>query len=325
VGNQLPNLSAGGLAALQKPWAGPATFSTQNWQDGKRIMVTTSSEQNELAPWSGDDKQPAKLVWYNLDSTAPPTVPDASQSVQPVAQLAAGNYGIIARNGDPNGVAFPTWSHDGTNIIYASTAGGNMDGRLQQGATDLYVVPYKGGNGGDASPVPGASNKSWEEYYAAYAPDDSMVLFDRIPAGGVMYANPAAEIFYVPLGNAPGAGTAVRLAANDPVACSGKTSPGVNNHFPRWAPQAQVNSAGRTYYWVVYSSNRTGLPKQTSQYDGVAREISQLYLTAISLENGTYTTYKSIYLWWQAPPTDPVPYVNTTPVWDMIAIPRAPR
>jgi hypothetical protein len=318
VGNQLPNLSVGGLAALQKPWAGPATFSTQNWQDGKRVMVTTSAEQNELVPWSTDDKQPSKLVWYNLDSPAPPTVQTVGASMQPIAQLAAGNYGVIARNGDANGAAFPTWSHDGANIIYASTAGGNMDGYLQKGATDLYVVPYNGGGGGDAKPVPGASDKSYEEYYAAYAPDDSMVLFDRIASGGVMYANPAAEIYFVPLGSAPGAGTAVRLAANDPVACSGKTSPGVNNHFPKWAPQAQTSKAGRTYYWVVYSSNRAGLPTQTSKYDGKAREISQLYLTAISLESGKYTTYKSIYLWWQAPPKDPVTYTNTTPVWDMI-------
>ena len=137
VGNQLSSLSVGGLAALQKPWGGASTFSSAVWPAGKRIMVTTSSEQNELLPWSTDDKQPAKLVWYNLDSPAPPTVQSVGANQQPIAQLAAGNYGIIARNGDPNGVAFPTWSHDGTNIIYSSTAGGNMDGRLQQGATDL--------------------------------------------------------------------------------------------------------------------------------------------------------------------------------------------
>ena len=265
VGNQLSNLSVGGLAALQKPWGGVGTFSSAAWQDGRRIMVTTSSEQNELVPWSTDNTQPAKLVWYNLDSPTPSNVQSLGANQQPIAQLAAGNYGIIARNGDSNGVAFPTWSHDGTNIIYSSTAGGNMDGRLQQGATDLYMVPFNAGNGGDAKPVPGASDKSYEEYYAAYAPDDSMVLFDRIPSGGVMYANPAAEIYFAPLGHAPGAGTAIRLAANDPVACSGKTSPGVNNHYPKWAPQAQTNQAGRTYYWIVYSSNRAGLPRQTCQ------------------------------------------------------------
>jgi hypothetical protein len=111
--------------------------------------------------------------------------------------------------------------------------------------------------------------KSWEEYYAAYSPDDQMVLFDRVPSGGIMYANPNAEMFFVPLGSAPGAGTAVRLAANDPVACTNKTSPGVNNHFPKWAPAAGTYN-NRTYYWVIYSSNRAGItpvtgPKATAR------------------------------------------------------------
>ena len=323
VGDQLPSLSVGGLADLNKPWAGAATFSGSVWQDGKRMMVTTSSEQNEQLPWSTDDKQPAKLVWYNLDSPTPPTLTSVGADQQPIAQMSANNYGVIARNGDSNGVAFPTWSHDGSTIIYSSTNGGCMDGRLEKGATDLYSVPYNDGNGGAAKPVPGASDKSWEEYYAAYSPDDTMVLFDRVPAGDVMYANDSAEIYFVPLGSAPGAGTAVRLAANDPVACTGQKSPGINNHFPKWAPAAQ-SYKGRTYYWVIYSSNRAGIPCVTATNgDGKCHKISQLYLTAVSIENGTYKTYKSVYLWWQAPPTDKNPMVNTTPVWDIITIPPA--
>ena len=327
-GAQLPNLSVGGLAALNKPWAGPATFSTQNWQTGKRIMVTTSAGSSETTPWSNDTATPAKLVWYNLDSPAPPTLTSLGPDQQPIAQLTAGNYGIIDRGADDaRGVAFATGSHDGNNIIYSSTNGGCKDGRLQQGATDLFMVPYNGGSGGEAKPVPGASDPKWEEYYASYAPDDSMVLFDRVPSGGVMYANPAAEMFFVPLGSAPGAGTAVRLDANDPVACTGKKSfnaggPGVNNHFPKWAPAAKTYK-NRTYYWVIYSSNRAGITPVTGM-DGTKREISQLYLTAISVEGGTYKTYKSIYLWWQQLPTDKNPTVNTTPVWDMITIPPAP-
>jgi len=321
-GAQLTDLSVGGLAALNKPWAGAATFSSAVWASKKRIMVTTSSEQNEQTPWSTDNKQPAKLVWYNLDSDAPPNLSTVGANQQPIAQASAGNYGVIARNGDSNGAAFPAWSHDGSMIYYSSTNGGNQDGRLAQGATDLYGVPYSGGNGGDAKPVPGASDKSFEEYYVSVSPDDTMLLFDRVPSGQGMYANPQAEIYFVPVGSAPGAGTAVRLAANDPVSCTGKTSPGINNHFPKWAPKSGTYK-NRTYYWVIYSSNRTGLPKQTSKYDSVSREISQLYLTAISVENGAYKTYKSVYLWWQAPPTDSTPMVNTTPVWDMITIPPA--
>ena len=322
TGAELSNLGPGGLAALNKPWAGPATFSSTFWQPGSRMMVTTSAQQNDSQPWSTDDWQAAKLVWYNLDG------PQPTQSVGqgPLASLGQ-QYGVIARNGDPNpGAAFPTWSHDGQTIVYSSTVGppsannfgGCKDGRLNQGATDLYSVPYNGGAGGDAKPVPGASDKSWEEYYAAYAPDDQVILFDRVPAGGVMYANASAEIFFVPVGAAPGAGTAVRLAANDPVQCSGKSSPGINNHFPKWAPATGVFN-GRTYYWVIFSSNRTGIPAVKSSYDGQNHEVSQLYLTAISVENGQYKTYHSVYLWNQ-----PTNTLNTTPVWDMLQIPPAP-
>ena len=226
-------------------------------------------------------------------------------------------YGVIARNGDSNGAAFPTWSHDGSTIVYSSTKGGCQDGRLEKGATDLYSVPFNGGEGGEAKPVPGASESGSEEYYAAYSPDDRLVVFDRVKSGEVMYANTNAELFFVPMGSAPGAGKAVRLDANDPVKCSGKASPGINNHFPKWAPQA-VDWKGRTYYWVIFSSNRAGLPTVKSS-DGKERQVSQLYLTAISVENGQYKTYHSIYLWNQ-----PTKTLNTTPVWDMISIPPAP-
>jgi hypothetical protein len=313
VGARLPDLTDGGLAALNKPWAGAPTFSGAFWQPGNRRMVTTSSQQKEMEPWSTDNKQPAKLVWYNLDAPTP------TQSVGQGPIAAAGQqYGVIARNGDGNGAAFPTWSHDGNTIVYSSSNGGCMDGRLEKGATDLYSVPYANGNGGDAKPVPGASDGSWEEFYAAYSPDDRLVVFNRVPAGEVMYANPNAEIFFVPVGNAPGAGQPIRLNANDPVQCSGKSSPGQNNHFPKWAP-AKAEYEGQSYYWIVYSSNRAGIPKVRSSYDGKDHDVSQLYLTAITFKDGEYKTYPSIYLWNQ--PTDSV---NTTPVWDMLEIPPAP-
>jgi hypothetical protein len=285
-------------------------------------MVTTSAESKEFAAGANDTDSPAKLVWYNLDSDTPPLVTSVGPQQQPIAQLSAGNYGVIDRGTDANGVAFPAWSHDGANIIYSSTKGGNKDGRLEKGPTDLYMVPYNDGKGGAAKPVPGASDPGSEEYYAAYAPDDSMVLFDRVKSGEIMYANPNAEMYFVPLGGAPGAGTAVRLDANDPVACTQKSSPGVNNHFPKWAPAAG-SYKGRNYYWVIYSSNRSGIPPVRDSA-GKERPVSQLYLTAISTEGGKYKTYKSIYLWWQQLPTDKNPMVNTTPVWDMITIPPAP-
>src|SRR5207248_976341 len=83
--------------------------------------------------------------------------------------------------GDPNGAACPTWSHDGATIVYSSTAGGNSDDALQTGATDLFVVPFNDGNGGPAKPLGGAADPAFEEYYPAYAPDDQVVVYTRVP------------------------------------------------------------------------------------------------------------------------------------------------
>ena len=145
----------------------------------------------------------------------------------------------MQHTGDPHpAAAFPTWSHDGKSIVYVSVACpnpgqqngcGTQDGRLYKGAADLYEVPYGNKLGGTATPVAGASTTDNEEYYPAFSPDDKLLAFTRVTAGQEMFANPNAEMWVVP--HQAGA-QAKRLAANDPPACSGKSSPGVNNHWP---------------------------------------------------------------------------------------------
>jgi hypothetical protein len=49
---------------------------------------------------------------------------------------------------------------------------------------------------------------------------------------------------------------------------------------------------------------------------GTIHLISQLYATAVTVKDGAYKTYKSIYLWWQ-----PTVTTNLTPVWDSLRIP----
>ena len=54
-----------------------------------------------------------------------------------------GEQGTIARTGDSGGAAEPTFSHDGTQIVYVSGRQGSFaDGRFSYGPGDLYVVPY---------------------------------------------------------------------------------------------------------------------------------------------------------------------------------------
>jgi Tol biopolymer transport system component len=309
-GAQLPNLSAGGLIALNLAWAGTPTFSKAHWEDGKRLMVTISSLQDPTQPWSTDNLKPAKLVWYNLDSPEPPLTNGQKFAVK------GQQFGEIARSGDSNGAACPSWSHNGETIVYSSTNGGNQDGRLNKGATNLWSVPFNNGDGGTAKAISGASESAWEEYYPAFSPDDKYLLFNRVPSGQIMYANQQAEIFVIPSSG----GTATKLRANTPNSCSKKTSPGVNNHFPKWSPTWQVVD-GKTYYWIIFSSNQADIPPATTnQPQAVNKQvmISQLYMTAMVVDSsGNITTYPAVYLWTQDPTT-----VNTTPVWENLEIPR---
>ena len=308
VGAPLPNLGPGGLAALNLPWGGMMTFSKAHWTPGKRLVVLASSLQDYMRMWQTDARKPAKLVWYNLD--APP--PDMPGPVTPGVQ-----FGEIARQGDANGAAAPTWSHDGATIVYSSTMGGNSDGALQIGATDLYKVPFNDGAGGPAKPVEGAADPGFEEYYPAYAPDDQLIVYTRVPRGERMYGNQNAELAVV----AATGGKATRLDANDPPACTGKKSPGINNHWAKWASSVPAAN-GRLYYWVLFSSNRADLAPAPRVYPDPANtgenvvQISQLYMTLVMKEGGQLKTFPAVYLWNQ-----PTTSLNTTPIWENVAIP----
>jgi hypothetical protein len=316
TGQTLPNMSTGGQAALNMPWGGMMAFSKPHWQPGKRIVVLASSLQDYMRPWSTDARMRAKLVWYNMDAAAPEPIPGAPTA--PGTLTPGVQFGEVMRQGDPNGAAAPTWSNDGTTIIYSSTAGGNSDGALQVGATDLYKVPFNGGAGGPATKVEGASDPMFEEYYAGYSPDDRLVAYTRVPRGQRMYSNKLAELMVVPAGG----GTSVRLDANDPPECTGRKSPGVNNHWPKWSPA--INSAGgRSYYWLLFSSNRTDIPPVPRMYPDPANtgeqviQVSQLYMTLVTVEGGgKVVSHPALYLWNQPPET-----LNTTPIWEDIAIP----
>jgi len=73
-----------------------------------------------------------------------------------------------------------------------------------------------------------------------------------------------------------------------------------------------------TYYWLVFSSNRTDIPPISSNY-GAKRsiQISQLYVAPVIMdETGLPRSYPAIYLWNQPQNT-----VNTTPAWEVFQIP----
>jgi hypothetical protein len=265
--------SMASIDAMNTADFGVPTFSKAHWADGDHTLVTSMG--------NGDS---AQLAWFDLETKS---------SGEGTA------YGFLKRDTDMHGAIMPSFSHDGTNIVYMSTSQ-STDGRAE-GDADLYTVPYSSKMGGTATKLMGASDSAYLEYYPAYSPDDQFVAFNRVSAGMNPYNQPNAEVFVVPASG----GTATRLAANDPIACSGAKSPGITNSWPKWAPEA-VTVGDRTFYWIAFSSRRAG-------------SNPQLYITAIVVQGGHVQTYPALYVWAQ-PSTE----ANHTPAWDVFKLPPQP-
>jgi hypothetical protein len=293
-GNSIASVTAG-TAGEVPPWLGSAAaklmidkavhtapaFTRAHWGDGDRKVLMAGP--NDDVSGGGE----AKLYSINLESTDDATVRTE-----------------IVRTGDPNKPIMPTWSHDGQTVVYVSTT--KIHDSRVDGTGDLYSVPYNNGAGGNATKFSGAAETTHEELYPAFSPDDRWLTFTRVKAeqwDDRHFSNKFSEVFVIP---ATG-GTPTRLAANDPPMCSGKVSPGVTNSWSRWSPEA-VAHEGKTYYWLVFSSNRQ------------AEATHQLYVAPVIVDGaGSITTGSALYLWNQ-----PADQSNHTPAWDVFKIPPAP-
>ena len=344
VGSQPPWLTPGAISNLgpningyyapptvNQVMMGIQTFSAAHYTSGDRIEIASVG-----AAWNSTSLQDpgmptgvvTQLAWFDLETSgAPPSGSSGNpwqsghlNSPLPLAPCNAstqncatpmsptGGWGFLARNGDTNSAGSPNWSHDGKTIAYSSTDVGTKDGRLDCSATpncksDVMLLPYNNKMGGTATPLQGASDSAFNEYYPAFSPDDQFIAFNRVPAGTSMYAQPKAEVYVV----ASGGSGPVRLSGNDPAACSGKASPGVQNTWPKWAPGPTTGTDGKTYYWVTFSSSRSPL----------ANGKQQLYVSAIVLDPASkiIQTYPAIYLWNQDATVN-----NLIPAWDNFAI-----
>jgi hypothetical protein len=90
---------------------------------------------------------------------------------------------------------------------------------------------------------------------------------------------------------------------------AGAASPGINNSWPKWSPQA-VTYGGKTYYWLIFSSWRDGARAANMS------PIAQLYVTGVVQDETGIVTHGAIYLWNQPADTS-----NHTPAWDVFQIP----
>jgi len=296
---------------------GIQAFSPAHYQTGDRIEVTTvGASLDEPMPGTVlPTSVTTKLLWVNLEFAG------AADAGRPSALAGAANnggWGIIA-TGDTNSQGAPDWSKDGTAIAYTSVNAGTEDGRLAQpgtGSADIKIVPYNNKAGGTAKALAGASESTLNEYFPAFSPDGVLLAFNAVPATITMYNQPKAEVFVVPVNGGNG-GKATRLVANDPVTCTGLVSPGVQNTWPKWAPNPAVPGMpgttapqtidGLTYYWITFSSTRSP----------TAAGKEQLYVAGVVMDgSGNITTFAPIYLWNKSDEVN-----NLIPAWGAFSIP----
>lgn len=268
-GTPPPFLSMSAQTLLNRTNQELPSFSKAHWSQGDRVMLSMLNGQ---------------IIWTDLEAAS------TNQGM---------GWGVIARNGDSKSIGNPAFSHDGKTIAYHR--GDNLSVAGIGDATDVFTVPYGNRAGGNATALAGASDPNKAEFYPSYSADDAFVAFNRADTGST-YNNPNAEIFLVQSGG----GTATRLQANDPDACSGVKSPGITNSWAKWSP-AVTMSKGRSYYWLVFSSTRSGGKPQ-------------LFVAGVVTSSGTIMRQgAAIYLWNQ-----PEMEANHTPAWDVFDIPPAP-
>jgi hypothetical protein len=203
------------------------------------------------------------------------------------------------------------------------------------------MVPFNNRQGGAVTPLSGASDPNYYEYYPTFSADDKLIAFTRAPKKGGCakcldgpYYNRFGEINVI----SSQGGTPTPLLANQPVACAGDNADiGYINSWPKWSPSA-LEVDGKTYYFLIFSSGRKyegqfAIPRSedtpSTLDDGNAAGVrsSQLYMASVVVDaSGAITSYPAIYLWNQS-------YVavnnaamlsqssNLTPAWDEFQIP----
>jgi tetratricopeptide (TPR) repeat protein len=160
-----------------------------------------------------------------------------------------GTFKALEGANDPNLVqSNPAWSPDGKYIVFGRTTAYTLKNArgekkvllspeectefLAEGKPflyDLYRIPFDGGNGGRADPIPGASGNGMSNFFARYSPDGKWIVFCM--AKSYMLLQPDSELYIIP---AEG-GQPRRLRANTHRM----------NSWHSWSPNGK---------WLVFSS-----------------------------------------------------------------------
>ncbi len=99
-----------------------------------------------------------------------------------VVDLLLGTGNPLVQGGDLGQQAWPTWSSDGTKIVYVSGKSVGQ-GFSASEKTQLYSVPFNNGSGGNATELSGANDPAYAQFYPVFSPDGAYVVYNRAADG----------------------------------------------------------------------------------------------------------------------------------------------
>jgi len=139
--------------------------------------------------------------------------------------------------------AMPDWAPDGAHAVYAKAASPppciGFCGATGVDSASIEVMPFDGTTWGKSTTLVPFAGKN--NFYPAYSPDGSWVVFNQSPSNVNSYDAKDAQVWVVPSTG----GTPVRLAT----ASTGGDS------WPKWSASMQAYKSG-SLVWLTFSSRR---------------------------------------------------------------------
>ncbi len=262
------HMMGSGMTSMSMTLVNAKTGVTPGWLNPK--AATTLASSFTIAAAFSPAYFSDAVKWLVVPTSNSPGMMPAPAKLMAV-DLLGGKAKVLVKGGDLGQQAFPTWSPDGSTVVYASAKDvGNGFSASQP--TKLYAVPFNGGEGDVAGPLSGADDDNVFQYYPAFTIDGQYVAYNRVDlnapacpasAGGGpssggegTYDNCNAELWILPAsGGAP-----IRLdlanQSNEPL----------TNSWPTFG-----NVPG-SLYWMAFSSKRnygflhTGAPPSPQIY-----------------------------------------------------------
>jgi hypothetical protein len=160
----------------------------------------------------------------------------------------------------------PDWSNDDKNAVFVvPTSTATWSNAFGQAQVDddhvlggsLWTMPRSNKMFGAATEILHAMSDLTNNYYPSYAPDGSLLVFNRVDVtpgeftgtpgltDKVSYSNPHAKVFVM-----------TPTAGSMPIECTLLNDVGdLSNSWPRWSPFIQMYK-GSKLLWVTFSSTR---------------------------------------------------------------------